>query len=57
MEILSLYTHTNDIPNMEDVRSSSEHKFRYFLWNTRAFWSCIDRNTTDMFKTKKGSTS
>ncbi len=28
---------------------------RYFWWNLRAFWSCIDRNRTTMFKVQKGS--
>ncbi len=37
------------------LRSSSEHKIRYFWWNTRAFWPCIDSNTTDTFKSQKGS--
>ncbi len=33
---------------------SSEHKLRYFWWNLRAFWPCIDSNATDMFKAQKG---
>ncbi len=37
------------------VSSSSEHKLRYFWWNPRAFWSCIDSNATDKFKAQKGS--
>ncbi len=34
--------------------SSSEHKLRYFGCNLRAFWPCIDSNTTDTFKAQKG---
>ncbi len=36
-------------------RSSLEHKLRYFLWNLRAFWRCIDSNATDTFKVQKPS--
>ncbi len=28
---------------------------RYFLWNPRAFWPCIDGNATGMFKAQKCS--
>ncbi len=30
-------------------------KLIYFWWNPRAFWPCIDINTTDTFKAQKGS--
>ncbi len=30
------------------------HKWRYFCWNPKAFWHCIDSNTTEMFKAQKG---
>ncbi len=55
MNILSLITHLRSIPNLQDLHSSLEHKLRYFWWNIRAFWPCIDSNTTDTFKTQKGS--
>ncbi len=32
---------------------SSEKKLRYFWWNPRAFWPCIDSNATTMFKAQK----
>ncbi len=46
MKILSLITHRHVFPNPQDLRSSSEHKLTYFWWNPRAFWPCIDSNTT-----------
>ncbi len=49
MKILSIITHSHVIPNPKDLRSSSEHKLRYFWWNPRAFWPCIDSNATEMF--------
>ncbi len=55
MKILSLITHPHVIPNPQDLRSSSEHKLRYFWWNPRAFWPSIDSNATDTFKAQKGS--
>ncbi len=55
IKILSLITHPYVIPNPLDFRPSSEHKLRYFWWNTRAFWPCIDSNTIEMFKAQKGS--
>ncbi len=33
----------------QDLRSSSEHKLRYFRWNLRAFWPSIDSNATETF--------
>ncbi len=30
-------------------------QIRYFRWNLRAFWPCIDSNATDTFKAQKGS--
>ncbi len=38
MKILSLITHPHAIPNPSDLRSSSEHKLRYFWLNQRALW-------------------
>ncbi len=35
--------------------SSLEHKLRYFWWNPRAFWPCIDSNATKTFKVQRGS--
>ncbi len=35
--------------------SSSEHKLRYFGWNPRAFWPCIDSKATKRFTVQKGS--
>ncbi len=55
MRILSLITQPHVVPNPLDFRSFSEHKIRYFWWNTRAFWPCIDSNTIEMFKAQKGS--
>ncbi len=55
MKILSLITHFHAIPNLQDLHSSLEHKLRYFWWNLRAFWPCIDSNATDTFKAQKGS--
>ncbi len=43
------------VPNPWDLRSSSEHKLRYFWWNPRAFWPCIDSKGTTTFKAKKRS--
>ncbi len=38
MRILSLITHSDVVPNPWDLRSSSEHKLRYFWWYLRALW-------------------
>ncbi len=38
MKILSLITHPDVVPNPQDLRSSSEHKLRYFWWYLRALW-------------------
>ncbi len=35
--------------------SFMKHKLRYFWWNMRAFWPCIDWNATETFKVQKGS--
>ncbi len=48
-------THPHVVPNLWDIHSYSEHKLRYFWWNPRAFWPCIDRNSTEGFKAQKGS--
>ncbi len=53
MKILSLITQVL-IPNLQDLRSSSEHKLRYFWWNLKSEPS-IDSNAADMFKAKKCS--
>ncbi len=55
MKMLSLITHHLVVSNQYDLRSSSEHKLRYFWWNPRAFWPCIDSNATETFKAQKGS--
>ncbi len=47
--------HPHVVPNPWDLRSSSEHKLWYIWWNLRAFWPCIDSNTSDTFKAQKGS--
>ncbi len=52
MKILSLIIHPHVVPNPKDLCSSSEHKL-YFWWNLRAFWPCIESNTTTMFKAQK----
>ncbi len=44
MKIMSLSTHTHVVPNL---RSSSEHKLRYFCWNRRAIWHSIDSKATE----------
>ncbi len=53
--ILSLITDPHVVPNPQDLHSSSEHKLRNFWWNPRAFWPCVDSNTTTMIKARKGS--
>ncbi len=55
MKMQSLITHPHVVPNPEDLLSSSEHKLRYFLWNPRAFWPCIDSKGTTTFTTQKGN--
>ncbi len=54
IKILSLMTCPHIIPNLQDLRSSSLHKLRYF-WNLRAFWPSIDSKRTSTFKVLKGS--
>ncbi len=34
---------------------NNKHKLRYFWWNPRAFWPCIDSNVTTTFNAQKGS--
>ncbi len=53
MKILFLITLV--VPNPYDLRSSSEHKLRYFWWNLRALWPSIDSKDTTMIKTQKRS--
>ncbi len=48
MKILSLITQPHVVQNLSDLRSSLEHKLRYF-------WPCINSSETDMFKAQKGS--
>ncbi len=55
MKILSLIAHPRVVSNPWDLRSSLEHKLRYFWWNLRAFWPSIDSNVTDTFKAQKRS--
>ncbi len=52
-KILSLITHPHVVSNPLDLHSSSEHKLRYLRWNPRAFWCCIDSNTTSRLRFKK----
>ncbi len=40
MKILSLITHPHVVPKLY-LRLFSEHKFRYFVDEIRAFWPCI----------------
>ncbi len=55
MKILSLSTHPHVVSKPQDLRSSSEHKLRYFWWNPRAFWPSIDsKGTTTIKATTKG---
>ncbi len=49
MKMMSLITHPHVVSNPQDLRSSSEHKLRYFRWNLRAFWASIDSNATETF--------
>ncbi len=55
MQILQLITHPHVVLDTQDLHSYSEHKLRYFSWNPRAFWSCIDSNATDTLKAQKSS--
>ncbi len=52
MKMLSLITHPHVVPNPPDLYSSPEHKLRYFCWNLRDFWPCIDSNVST--KAQKG---
>ncbi len=38
MKMMSLITHPHVVPTPRDLRSSSEHKLRFFLLNQRALW-------------------
>ncbi len=53
--ILSFISHLHVVPNPWDLCSSSEYKLRYFLWNPRAFWPCIDSNGSTTFKAQEHS--
>ncbi|MGL5643299.1 MAG: hypothetical protein ACRCW3_00760 [Metamycoplasmataceae bacterium] len=56
MKILSLITHPHVIPNLQDLRSSSEHKVRYFWRNPSVFFkSSIEGNEIATFNVKKSS--
>ncbi len=55
MKILSLITHPDVVPNLKDLRSSSEHKLRYFRWTPRAFWPFIDSKDPYTIKVQKHS--
>ncbi len=55
IRIQSSITHHHVVPNLQDLHSSLKHKLRYFWWNPRAFWPCIDSNTTSTFKAQKGN--
>ncbi len=56
-QILSYITHillTHVIPNPQEALCKlKKYKLRYFLWNPRAFWPCIDSNATTTFKAQK----
>ncbi len=53
-QILSYITRTHIIPNpQEALCKSKKYKLRYFLWNPRAFWPCIDSNATTTIKAQK----
>ncbi len=51
----SVINYPHVVPNPQDLRSSSEHKLRYFWWNPRAFWPSIDSKDPTMIKVQKGS--
>ncbi len=53
--ILSLITHPCVVPNPQDLRSSSEHKSRYFWWILRALWPSIDSKDPYTIKAQKHS--
>ncbi len=60
IKILSLITHPHVVLLTQTCKtihfhSFMKHKLRYFWWNLRAFWPCIDRNATETFKVQKGS--
>ncbi len=55
MKILSLITHPHVVSNPWDIRSSSEHKLRYFWWNPRALWPSIDSKDPNTIKAQKRS--
>ncbi len=51
----AIITHPHIIPNPQDLRSSSEHKLRYFLWDLRVVWPSIDSNGINTIKVQKRS--
>ncbi len=53
--ILSWITHPDVVPKPWDLRSSSEHKLRYFWWNLRTLWLSIDSKCPYMIKLQKHS--
>ncbi len=55
MKMLSLNTHPDVVPNLWDLRSSSEHKIRYFWLNLRALWPSTDGKGPYMIKVQKRS--
>ncbi len=53
MKSLSRITHHHVVLNPWDLRSSSEHKLRYFLYNLRDFRSSIDSKGPYTIKVQK----
>ncbi len=37
MNVLSLFIHPHVVPNVQDLRSSLEHKLRYFFMKSKIF--------------------
>ncbi len=54
-KILSLITHPHVVSNPWDLRSSSEHKLRYFWCILRALWPSIDSKGPYTIKVQKRS--
>ncbi len=54
-KILSLITHPDVVPNPWDLRSSSEHKWRYFLRIPRALRLSVDSKGPYTIKVQKCS--
>ncbi len=60
MKIISLITHPHDVPNpfktfILEHNLWNVNLYIFLLLNPSTFWPCIDSNTIDMFKAKKGS--